>query len=1194
MYLGGKTPSWAKGGLKNLVADSTLDLVQYFFRRNFKTVDRELRDVFIERIEGTPGTNLDELTGPTKEGTETFLSHGQSREKAHKQSYKISSDTYANENDLNLEIIPPSDVAHAKQSVEGLFRAVVDESPETIVAYRWDVASNELLKKHAEDSDSLARIVISEQGNEKIATFVKAIMFPFLPREIIMTIKWFRRPSNRALIMTWRSSPDVVLDYGSNQQFVRGTAEGYIEVRPFGKRRSSITAFQSLNSNGSIPKFLGRRKLYKTFESFILLHQRFNRVLEIATEERKELVQKLKTLDADTARYSDLERAAFDTPLHLQSPAVSRRRTLRTTSKIASTKTVLVKSLHRLQKDFLVTTELKDGEGNACFGSSEVVVDEAAEECVAWELLPFSGLRMIDWVRKGGVRKESHSTSVNDHHVITKATLGFTTKQVRRRVFECDAVFKKNEQNEWSISTVPIDAKQDRKTAVLQHIVAETVRGTLRSQTTFTPLQPTRGGIPQTRIVDTFQIDLAGLKMPHTLVHSAAQSLIFDKMAKVRKFFDKSAAKDEHERSHYVKIFLKTGENNTTPEEEAIFHSACKRIVEFDGITRKKKMNSHIRMAESSIAYIPGERMAWGHSVAEVSASPEEVLAYFWDFDSRHSAKPDTVKKLTVEEVNAHNKVNYMIKIASNTAIAPRDVLFRCLWRKWDNGGGIDYVMQPIKDPRYPENNSDGLVRALYPTIVTLKNDVKKGKTVVNFLCQLDFGGSDHSGLVSFFMSFYMKQQLKRTTILQQYFQRLRKLETFDADDGIAIGETLMMQEDRQQHASLDVYVTHLVASHIGLSELVKVLDWFPSLLLGMLNNWMHDTTAVKTRLNNLTQKEAFAIGKSLSISLRQRKQAESGVAQWMSQYPAIMELSESYPWFLPLARTIGKRKLEQAPWGMYFRVGVGAVISLSDVATDINTVILFLRNDKAVYAYATLSMIALTLVLQLALLYTVRKKGSSIRHTIGEVLSIVFCVKPMVDAYKIVMNQKRSTNSHFDPMMGFIANKLIEVCCESIPGAVMQGFVYLQGGVSTQSSQQVVSIGISVLTVAYTSTVLSLDYDLSANRRAAAPTFYGYVPNDGRKRLLVMLTMLAGISCHVALRMACMAMLAAVGGAYMFIYVVGDLAFYLGYKVFRRDFRYWVPTNSEVESFLLSLSSRIVIKIVADYANIVHFVSSF
>ena len=121
------------------------------------------------------------------------------------------------------------------------------------------------------------------------------------------------------------------------------------------------------------------------------------------------------------------------------------------------------------------------------------------------------------------------------------------------------------------------------------------------------------------------------------------------------------------------------------------------------------------------------------------------------------------------------------------------------------------------------------------------------------------------------------------------------------------------------------IRVNEVICNHAGLKEFTKSNPWFPSLVVGMLSNWIKDVN-VNSKLRNLSNKEAQSIGQSFSSALRARKVAEAGVDQWVHQYPAVVELCKENSFFASMAVTIGKTKLKEAPWGLAFKVGCSRI----------------------------------------------------------------------------------------------------------------------------------------------------------------------------------------------------------------------------------------------------------------------------
>jgi hypothetical protein len=174
---------------------------------------------------------------------------------------------------------------------------------------------------------------------------------------------------------------------------------------------------------------------------------------------------------------------------------------------------------------------------------------------------------------------------------------------------------------------------------------------------------------------------------------------------------------------------------------------------------------------------------------------------------------------------------------------------------------------------------------------------------------------------------------------------------------------------------------------------------------------------------------------------------------------------------------------------------------------------------------------------------------------------------------------------------MEMTANKCIELFAEGIPGIIIQ----LSAIVSTINSGENVklmaflSLAVSLLTTGFTSATISDDFDTDPQKRAFNPEFYGYVPDDGRRRAFLFATMILLSATQVLIKATLIIVLASIGSWLPLYYILGDTVFYLLYKVVRRDFTHWLPLEGFV-SLVVSGLIRVIVKLVVDFAAIIHF----
>ena len=134
------------------------------------------------------------------------------------------------------------------------------------------------------------------------------------------------------------------------------------------------------------------------------------------------------------------------------------------------------------------------------------------------------------------------------------------------------------------------------------------------------------------------------------------------------------------------------------------------------------------------------------------------------------------------------------------------------------------------------------------------------------------------------------------------------------------------------------------------------------------------------------------------------------------------------------------------------------------------------------------------------------------------------------------------------------------------------------------------VSIAISALTTGFTSALISFDKDIDVLGRKNQPRFYGYIRDDYATRGRCFFLMIIMSAFHNLSRSVGCALLAASSSGNMKVlyFVVGEMTFYLAWKIFRRDFFYWVRVEGQL-AFLLACLERIVVKIIVDFSGCLH-----
>jgi len=135
----------------------------------------------------------------------------------------------------------------------------------------------------------------------------------------------------------------------------------------------------------------------------------------------------------------------------------------------------------------------------------------------------------------------------------------------------------------------------------------------------------------------------------------------------------------------------------------------------------------------------------------------------------------------------------------------------------------------------------------------------------------------------------------------------------------------------------------------------------------------------------------------------------------------------------------------------------------------------------------------------QLLFTYTQNRKKSK-WVILRELAFVVTFLKPAVDAYRIA-NGKEDEDAVMSPLVEMAMGKGVELGLESIPGGLLQAYVFINSPKTT--SFLVISILISALTTGFSSAMISYDMDVSVANRKEVPLFYGYIKDSNTERMV-------------------------------------------------------------------------------------------
>ena len=313
---------------------------------------------------------------------------------------------------------------------------------------------------------------------------------------------------------------------------------------------------------------------------------------------------------------------------------------------------------------------------------------------------------------------------------------------------------------------------------------------------------------------------------------------------------------------------------------------------------------------------------------------------------------------------------------------------------------------------------------------------------------------------------------------------------------------------------------------------------------------------------------------------------ASSPRCRWVLQHKALQDLEGKYPWIRPLFNRVAIILSASAGWGVKFRVYFAAMLSTLDLFSDVYITYSFHRDQRYHYFSLSLGQLCVSMFFHLLLTW-VQNKSRSSKEIVWEILPVLTGLKPAVNAFRVATCAKQKKGQLLDFKMESTAGKCAEMFSEAIPGTIIQLSAIMSQG--TFSSAAATSLTISALTTGFTSATLSYDWDNDPVKRAENPNFYGYVPNSSNKRTIVF-TCLFLISAGMLLCKATVLILfGLIDANYAYLYLFGDMALYILYKVLRNDFMYWLQVYGPFGA-MISTICRVIVKVITDFTSNVHF----
>jgi hypothetical protein len=217
-----------------------------------------------------------------------------------------------------------------------------------------------------------------------------------------------------------------------------------------------------------------------------------------------------------------------------------------------------------------------------------------------------------------------------------------------------------------------------------------------------------------------------------------------------------------------------------------------------------------------------------------------------------------------------------------------------------------------------------------------------------------------------------------------------------------------------------------------------------------------------------------------------------------------------------------------------------------------------------------------------------VQNRKLGMKRVLRELIPILIGFKPAVDAYRVATGVKQEVGASFNPMFEITVMKVTEMFAEAIPGVIIQLMAIATSDKKVGTSAWL-SVAVSAITTGFASATISYDWDTDPAKRDETPAFYGYIPANASKRIIVFVSMLLLSAGMLLIRCTTIVLLGLMGGSWVYLYIGADLGLYILVKTLRGDFWYWLPLGGKIE-IVNSILFRVIVKIIVDFTSSVHY----
>jgi len=252
------------------------------------------------------------------------------------------------------------------------------------------------------------------------------------------------------------------------------------------------------------------------------------------------------------------------------------------------------------------------------------------------------------------------------------------------------------------------------------------------------------------------------------------------------------------------------------------------------------------------------------------------------------------------------------------------------------------------------------------------------------------------------------------------------------------------------------------------------------------------------------------------------------------------------------------------------------------DMITDMGVINTYQASGNTSGANSLIAMIGSSLCVQLLAAYIQNMKKSK-WVILRELAFVVTFLKPGVDAFRVATGHK-DKDSKVTPLVEMVTGKCAELAFESIPGSLLQAYMFINSPEKTMFL--LISILISTLTTGFSSAMISYDMDVSVANRKEVPLFYGYIKDGSTERGITFVLLILLASLHNLSRTIGTALLLSVSKELTFGIILAEQVLYHLYKIVRRDYVTWVVGLEGWVKYSAALVGHAVFKVLVDYTG--------